>query len=252
MSDNLFLKEVLYIYNLKNIFIMKKLFTLLMLAFTIAVANAQTSVRIDPVYQNDSIFTHQMFCCNKHFEMVFYMTGVAHGYNMATDSITVIIDYGDGSTVNLKTNIFNDSLFSISPYYYDHYYANTGFLNFIAYAIAPDGKKDSIMKEHFYVGDACADITGDFYLDVNANCQKDGGESTFNFFPEMKLYHNNQDMLAFFGSGGTSYIFYQVPVDLDYDVAIFNNPNGDICLASFQEPYAGPPAPSNPLPPVPP
>ena len=211
---------------------MKKILFILLLAFTISAANAQTSIRIihEPMY--DSLLIQNNYCCNKTL-FLFYsaVTGVVHGYNPSTDSVSLKIYFGDGIDSTFKTNIHNDSLFSFASYT-SHHYANIGMVDIKLFVIAPDGKKDSIIKNNYLVGDACDYIKSKVYNDVNEDCQYQTGESIMPFTYTFNLLYNNINVAS---SSEIHYIGSEysilAPTGFTYDLSITNNINGNFCPA---------------------
>ncbi len=212
---------------------MKKILFVLLLAFTITAANAQTSIIISNV-MHDSILGYNTLCCNKTETFYYNVGGIAHGYNPITDSITLILQFGDGIDTTLKTNLVNDSLFGFSFFngldYAHHHYANTGGVDIKVYVIAPDGKKDSVVQ-YCLIGDTCDYIKGDFYHDLNNNCLMDGSETTYGD-DNVRLWYNNYDITHNIGWNGTDFLMY-APIGFAYDLITTNNVNGIYCPSVY-------------------
>ncbi len=208
---------------------MKKILFVLLLAFSITAANAQTSISISTVMY-DSILGYNIYSCDKTATFYYSIGGMAHGYNPITDSITINLQFGDGIDTNFKTNLVNDSLFGFSFYngldYLHHHYANTGGVDIKVYVIAPDGKKDSVVQ-YSLIGDTCDYITGAFYHDMNNNCLFDGSETAY-WDGKVSLWFNNHNITREIGWNGTGFGIY-APVGFAYDLITTNNVNGIYC-----------------------
>ncbi len=206
---------------------MKKILFVLLLAFTITAANAQTSIKIrNNSLMYDSILGYNVYCCNKTETFYNGVDGIAHGYNPISDTIIISLQFGDGADTNFKTNLVNDSLFYFNFYGIQHHYANTGAVDLKVLVIAPDGKKDSVVQ-YSLIGDTCDYITGTYYRDTNNNCLFDGSETAY-WDGRINLWYNNQNITRQIGWNGTDFSYY-VPIGFAYDLTTTNNVNGIYC-----------------------
>ena len=108
--------------------------------------------------------------------------GTAPGYDPATDSVDIYINFGDGSDTTFMLPIYGTT-FPFFSLWIPHTYnlAGTYMTNMIA--TAPDGVSDTLSYGPIHIYDDCATITGTTYLDNNSNCIFDAGDDTLKYVP---------------------------------------------------------------------
>ncbi len=212
---------------------MKKTFFLLLILSSslLKTSSAQTYIRIDYDLITDSVLSKHNYCCDKTLVFTYLISGVASGYNPLTDSITLQMFFGDGIDSVFKTGIHNDSLFTYIGFA-PHHYADTGFVNIKLLAIAPDNKRDSVIKEDFLVGDVCDSIAGYIYEDMNGNCVL-YSEPIISYSNPPRLLMNQRDItsILYYYTDGYRYSF-RVPTGYSYEVTLSQNINGNYCPTS--------------------
>src|ERR1041385_5753272 len=111
-----------------------KLLILLMVLVTTSAINAQTSVSIS--YAGDTIWNNSY--CHVPDTAWFNTNGYANGY-APNDSVTVYVNFGDGTDTTFKSEINQNSYWS----YYYHAYTAKGTYNARYIVTGSDGKADT-------------------------------------------------------------------------------------------------------------
>jgi uncharacterized repeat protein (TIGR01451 family) len=137
---------------------------------------AQTN---DLQYFEDSAFTAY---CPTPMVVMFDGWGQTTGYNPATDSVDIYVNFGDGSDTSFTTPIYGTS----PQYYYPnvlHTYMLAGTYTTIIVSTAPGGITDSLSHGPIIVSNGCGTLTGEAYVDNNLNCIFDAGDDTLRYVP---------------------------------------------------------------------
>jgi uncharacterized repeat protein (TIGR01451 family) len=115
---------------------MKKLiylFKLLVICGTSSIASAQTSVEIYSA--GDTLDYH----CGVPDTVEFYINGITSGYS-PTDSITVQVDFGDGTTTQFKAELYSDYFYTV----FNHVYTTGGTFSTQYIVTGPDNNSDTL------------------------------------------------------------------------------------------------------------
>lgn len=108
--------------------------------------------------------------------------GTTTGYNSAIDSVEIYVNFGDGSDTTFMTPLYG----SAPEYYYpflQHTYLLAGSYTTTMIATAPGGISDSIVYGPVIISNGCGTLTGETYIDNNANCIFDAGDDTLKYVP---------------------------------------------------------------------
>ena len=160
------------------------------------VANAQ-SVTIG--YADDST----QFYCGAPFTAMFMIYGQAIGY-IATDSVSVYHDFGDGSDTLFYVHIPQVSFYT----WYYHTYQFPGVYSSLYIVTGSDGSADTLYSPNDVIDSAsCGNIDGRIFVDANANCVQDAGETDAAYVPVELWYSSNLFATTYTGSNGYYYFF---------------------------------------------
>jgi hypothetical protein len=133
-------------------------------------AKAQMTVTLNYATNNDSLG----FYCSAPTEVYFYIEATSTGM-LATDSLELFINFGDGNSLHTKYANIGGGYFWI---YETHYYLTPGNFNCQYIVRVPNGASDTITNmNEVIVSNGCGEVSGRAYLDANANCTYDVGES---------------------------------------------------------------------------
>jgi hypothetical protein len=111
------------------------------------------------------------------------VSGFAFGYNPATDSVDVYINFGDGNDTIITTPFYNtpQNNYFVSA---NHLYTAAGSYNALYIVTAPDGNADTVIHyNEIIVMGSCGNVDGDVYIDNNTNCVFDSGDSSNLYIP---------------------------------------------------------------------
>jgi len=187
--------------------------------------NAQTSVTIQQF--SDSTFTTY---CPPPVNVYLYTYGQTTGYNI-NDSVTVQIDFGDGTTYTNKTDI-SQNWFWDAPV---HAYLFSGIFSLRCIVTGPDLKADTAFYS-IVVGDTCGNVNGILYMDANSDCQYNTGEALLAGIP-VTLKQNNTVIATSYTDNNGEYNF-SVPIANTYDIVpspnIFNYGFSVVCPVAGQ------------------
>lgn len=164
------------------------LFLFLLLSFSIV--RAQTSVTITTAGDTTWMGSY----CGTPDTINIYLNGDCTGYNTSTDSMNILIRFGDGQDTLFKTPIY--PLNPPSQYfgaYLTHIYQFSGTYSVEYIATGPDGKADTLIKiNELFIGDSCGNVSGKVYGDMNSNCQYDAGtDSLIPYYPVRLMQGTN-------------------------------------------------------------
>ncbi len=181
-------------------------------------AHAQTSY-VNLLYAGDSSFvTH----CSlpDTIEMDFY--GNYGGY-LITDSMHMDISFGDGTDSSFNIAVANGA----NTYFYgiaNHIYTLPGDYTVQYIVTAPDGKSDTLVDPSVLVAASCSDISGKLFMDANANCIYNVGETTIQNY--VTASYNGQ-IVAYGYSDSLGDYTLTVPSGFSYIVSLpyFNSLN---------------------------
>ncbi len=190
-----------------------KLFTLAMiLGFGIISAklNAQTTVTI--AYAGDS--TNNGTYCPPPVHVSTSIYGNATGYS-ANTSISLYVNFGDGTDTIVQCPIQQTWYVA----YTDHSYTAKGIYNVQYIATGPDGKADTLNDPNgVIVGDTCGNISGKVYIDANADCQFNVGETVLPNSNVELIYNNQHTGWAYTNVNGD--YFFSVPGGSSYTIKL--------------------------------
>ncbi|HLG33739.1 MAG TPA: SdrD B-like domain-containing protein, partial [Bacteroidia bacterium] len=175
-----------------------KLFVI-MTAFICMSATVSRAQSVSINYADDST----QFYCGAPFTAMFMIYGQTTGYTLS-DSVSVYHNFGDG----------NDTLFYIhliQPAFYNGYYHTyqfPGVYSSLYIVTGPDGSADTVYSPNDVIDSAsCGDIDGRLYIDANANCVHDAGETDVTYVP-VELWYSSQLVATTYTNANGYYYFY--------------------------------------------
>jgi uncharacterized repeat protein (TIGR01451 family) len=220
---------------MKKFTFLKRVFLTFVFLMCIVLSKAQMTVSIDYAINNDS----NSYCSAPAY-VNFYLLVETTGLS-TTDSLDIIINFGDGTIESYKLLNNNGNLFYYWTY---HTYYTSGHFNCLYVATVPTGESDTVIANNeVYISDSCGDISGRAYFDANGNCSYDPGETTF--ANQMIVLDNGvgSDLYSFTDSAG--HYSCNVISGLTYtlDVNSLNNngisvtcpPSGSYTISSFPQ-----------------
>lgn len=192
---------------------------LLSLLFALAIysvmpnrANAQLAAPI-------SVFDSMNVYCSLPATVYFYVSGYHAGTFLATDSVTMDVAYGDGSSSTTKLPMYQGG-----NYYWGnipHTYTLPGQFPVQFVVTWPNNDVDSLIYGPVYVG-PCGNIEGTVYIDDNADCTYNVGET---YLPYAGIVVTDQ--------GGNNYAYGYTDSVGHYSIALPLGLNFDITVSSY-------------------
>ncbi len=162
--------------------------------------------------------------CSTPQTIEFVISGQSENYP-PEDSLTVIVNFGDGTDTTFLTYNGYNSLNTINYFYisFYHTYYSSGSYSAQYIVTAPNGDSDTITHiNELTISDSCSTISGLVYIDANNNCQYDNGEVLLQGIGlELLSSYNNSVSWAYTDNNG-AYDFV-VPVGANYEITAHLN-----------------------------
>jgi len=143
--------------------------------FSAGWASAQQSVEI----YTDSLSVFYAPCPTPSSASI-QVNGETDNYNPATDSVNVIVHWGDGLSDTLLTELYAGGLTTDYFYsYFNHNYNTAGTYYPVVMAFMPNMISDTVTSlDSVAVHNSCVTISGYIYDDLNSNCAFDATDDT--------------------------------------------------------------------------
>jgi fimbrial isopeptide formation D2 family protein len=158
-------------HNHKTIPMKKKL---LLLIAIVATCNIFTkSVKAQGAFPI-SVFDSLGVYCTLPANVYFYTSGVGTGPFLLTDSVTMDVAFGDGTSSTTRLPLYQGG-----SYYWgiiEHTYTMPGQFNVQFVVTWPDNDMDTLVYGPVYIG-PCGNVEGTIYIDDNADCNYNIGET---------------------------------------------------------------------------
>lgn len=163
---------------------------------------AQTSISITYAHV-DSAITY----CPAPATPYFNVYGDAVGYTVGLDSVSIFINFGDGSDTTLKSPLWNGNsnlIFSIETM---HTYSSPGIYSPQYIVTGPDGKADTVTNyNEVVIADTCGNLSGMLYIDNNSNCIYDAGDDVVPWAPVYLSLGGNVAEIGYSNANGIYYL----------------------------------------------
>jgi fimbrial isopeptide formation D2 family protein len=124
----------------------------------------------------------------------FQIYGSVTGTGTITDSVTVNVNFGDGTDSTFKRKIYFGTPGYFSAYIY-HNYTIAGTYTARMIATAPSGIKDTSYSSSYTLSNTCGTLNGYLYMDANSNCVKDAGENAIYWTPVVAINTTTLDSM---------------------------------------------------------
>ena len=174
--------------------------------------HAQTMV--DIVSASDSSYPY----CPLPQQALFMVWGMANGYVIGTDSVTVTIHFGDGTVGQQKRPIGPNFNFGCWMY---HTYTAAGNYTVMYVATGPDGMSDTLVVPNEVVaGDTCGNISGQVYVDANGNCTFESGDEPL--WPHAVLLKLGGTEIAQTYTNSSGHYWFEAPAGNTYTIELPN------------------------------
>jgi uncharacterized repeat protein (TIGR01451 family) len=185
-------------------------FLALTLVSLFSAGKASAQVTALTVYFNDSSTS---FCNTPAPVSGFGYYGVT-GTIQPNDSVTYYINYGDGTDTTYKQPTQMQASFSVN-----HTYMITGTFQISITITNTNMVTSSTVGQTYVITNNCSALTGNVWIDGNANCSYDSGESYLTGHL-MKITDtlNSVSYYAYIDSNGNYY--YEVPDNLSYRIEL--------------------------------
>lgn len=121
-----------------------------------------------------SVFDSLNVYCTLPATVYFYTSGVGAGPFLLTDSVTMDVAFGDGSSTSTRLPLYQGGSYywGIVP----HTYSLPGQYSCQFVVTWPDNTMDTLIYGPIYVTE-CGNIEGDVFIDGNADCTLNAGET---------------------------------------------------------------------------
>jgi len=126
----------------------------------------------------DSSMAFSQTYCSLPSNTSVHFGGFASGNPTPTDSLTVYINFGDGSDTTFRIPLVqNMGLYSYFYAYVPHSYTTPGTYSILYAGTADNGVTDTVYGNPMTYSTSCNNLSGDLYVDGNANCIRDVNET---------------------------------------------------------------------------
>lgn len=102
------------------------------------------------------------------------LSGYATGAVTVNDSVTIYINFGDGTDTTWKASIYLNQNYFWG--YLSHIYQIPGTFTVMMAVTAANNLTDTAYTNSITYTNSCSSLSGDLYVDANNNCVKDAGE----------------------------------------------------------------------------
>ena len=141
-----------------------------------------------------SILDSSFIYCKLPNNLSFQLGGTVIGTGTATDSVTLNVNFGDGSDSTFKRKIYFGSPGYFNAYIY-HNYTIAGTYTARMIAVAPSGVRDTSYSSPFTLSNTCGTLNGYLYMDANSNCVKDATEDSLYWTPIVAINTTTLDTM---------------------------------------------------------
>lgn len=196
-----------------------------LLAFILVLAGIIffSSARAQSVTINYASDSMQVYCSPPAL-VYLYVWVQAIGYNPG-DSLTIAINFGDGSDTTWKSVIQNGFVYDWAY----HTYLSPGFFAVQYIATGPDGTADTLVQaDDIFVGTSCGNIEGRVFVDNNSDCIYNAGD--------LPVSYGWVQTTA--TSGNPSYNYGYPDNDGNYTVNVLTDFTYDVTLTGLQDIYS--------------
>jgi len=166
-----------------------------------------------------SVFDSLGVYCSLPANVYFYVSGVGTGPFLLTDSVTMDVAFGDGTSSSTRLPLYQGG-----SYYWgiiEHTYTMPGQFSVQFVVTWPDNDVDSLIYGPVYIG-PCGNIEGTVYIDDNADCTYNSGEV---YLPYTGIVATDQ--------GGNNYNYAYTDSVGHYSIALPLGSNFNISVSSY-------------------
>lgn len=196
---------------------MKKKLLLLITLF--AVGNLLTKTAKAQIATPISVFDSLNVYCSLPANVYFYTNGSQFGPYLATDSVTMDVAFGDGTSSSTRLPLYQGG-----SYYWgiiQHTYTLPGQFTVQFMVTWPDNDVDTLIYGPIFIG-PCGNIDGTVYIDDNADCTYNAGET---FIPYTGIVVTDQS--------GNNYTYAYTDSVGHYSVDLPLGTNFNITVSSY-------------------
>lgn len=190
----------------------KHFFLLLTFFASINIAVAQQSVEIN----TDSLIVSYNPCPTPTTANLWSIIGEADNYNSATDSVELIVFWGDGTSDTTMNQLYEGG---VTDYFYSngytHSYPLAGTYNITIIANMPNAVSDTVSPSNSVIAAAsCISVSGYTYEDLNNNCNIDATDDTLANHA-IKILDGSSNLLSIDWSDQNGYYEMHIPSGLN-------------------------------------
>ena len=151
----------------------KRLLTGLVMTFFLCLSCQKAKTQITGIKVDSAQLYSQTSNCVIPATAVIMLSGYVTGTVPPNDSVTMSVDFGDGTNTSFKTPLLQN-------YFYKnltHIYAFPGTFQVTCIATTSNSLSDTLASNNISLSNTCAPLTGRLYIDANSNCMYDAGET---------------------------------------------------------------------------
>ncbi|HRG58044.1 MAG TPA: isopeptide-forming domain-containing fimbrial protein [Bacteroidia bacterium] len=166
-----------------------------------------------------SVFDSMSVYCNLPANVYFYVNGSQAGPYLPTDSVTMDVAFGDGTSSTTKLPLYQGG-----SYYWgiiEHTYNLPGQFSVQFMVTWPDNDVDTLVYGPVYIG-PCGNIEGTVFVDDNADCIFNTGDT---FIPYASIVVTDQ--------GGATYLYSFADSAGHYSIGLPLGVNFNISVSSY-------------------
>ncbi|HRO42606.1 MAG TPA: T9SS type A sorting domain-containing protein [Flavipsychrobacter sp.] len=147
----------------------------------------------------DSVQIYTQTNCLLPSTMIVSYTGSMTGTLLPTDSVTMYLNFGDGTDTTFKHPFTQGNWFWGNL---NHIYTIAGNLQVMGTATSPNNHTDTFYSNIISLSNTCAPLAGRMFIDANSDCVYQPGEITIN--NSAVLIHNSGTNISYYAATNSS------------------------------------------------
>ncbi len=169
-------------------------------------------------YVSSDTLTNSYAWCSVPQTVTFHVYGIHYGPGVTyPDTIQFTTQFGDGSDTTFQYISMGSTFYPSFP----HTYTAAGSYSIECIALSNNGDGDTLTSyNQVIISDSCGNISGKVYIDANADCIYQTGETLMSFVPVQLL--NGTTLIAWAYTDSVGEYHFDVPVGPTYTIHINN------------------------------
>lgn len=163
-----------------------------------------------------SVFDSLGVYCSAPATIYYYVSGSQLGPYLSTDSVTMDVSFGDGTSSSTRIPIYQSGNFYWGII--EHTYNLPGLFTSMFVVTWPDNDMDTLIYGPVYIG-PCGNIDGTVFVDDNADCIYNTGET---FIPYTSIVVTDQggNIYAYSYTDSAGHYSLDLPLGLTFNIGV--------------------------------